>query len=256
MKGMEPFSLLVSHEEALEHILSNAGEIDRVETIVVSDAIGRVLAEDITADRSVPPFDRSAMDGYAVVAEDTFNAGHEEVLLEVDGVIHAGEVSEIEVSRGHCIQIATGSPKPAGADAVVMVEFTEKRGSKILITKPVYPGANISKMGEDIEEGDVVLKKGLHLTPAKVGTISALGKTHVEVYERPKVSVIPTGTEIVQPGQQLKPGQIYDVNSFTLEAILKKNGAIVHRQPIISDDPQLLRQGIEKALESDMVVLS
>ncbi|MHA1966035.1 MAG: molybdopterin molybdotransferase MoeA [Candidatus Thorarchaeota archaeon] len=256
MKEMEPFSLLVSHEEAEELILSRAVEIDRIESVTIDIAVGRVLAEDVIADRSVPPFDRSAMDGYAVVAEDTFNAGHEEVLLEMEGVIHAGEVSDIEVTKGHCVQIATGSPKPAGADAVVMVEFTEKKGNKILITKPVHPGANISKLGEDIKKGDVVLHKGAHLTPAKIGTISALGRTEVEVYQKPRVSVIATGTEIVQPGQTLNPGQIYDVNSFTLEAILKKNGAIIQRYPVITDEPQLLREGIEKALEADMVVLS
>ncbi|MFW9965238.1 MAG: gephyrin-like molybdotransferase Glp, partial [Candidatus Sifarchaeia archaeon] len=256
MKEMEPFSLLVSHEEAEELIISNTRAINRIESLSVDSAVGRVLAEDILADRSVPPFDRSAMDGYAVIAQDTFDADHQEVLLEVDGVIHAGEVSDIEVTRGHCVQIATGSPKPAGADAVVMVEFTEKRGDKILITKPVYPGANISKLGEDIKKGEVVLKKGTFLTPAKIGTLSALGKTDVEVYERPRVSIIATGKEIVQPGQPLNPGQIYDVNSFTLEAILKNNGAIVQRLPSITDDPQLLREGIEKALESDLVVLS
>ena len=196
------------------------------------------------------------MDGYAVIAEDTFNAGDQEVLLEVEGVIHAGEVSDIEVTKGYCVQIATGSPKPSGADAVVMVEFTEKKGDKILITKPVYPGANISKLGEDIKKGDVVLHKGALLTPAKIGTISALGRTKVEVYQKPRVSVIATGTEIVQPGLPLNPGQIYDVNSFTLEAILKKNGVIVQRHPVITDDPKLLHEGIEKALESDMVVLS
>ncbi|MBY8998893.1 MAG: molybdopterin molybdotransferase MoeA [Candidatus Thorarchaeota archaeon] len=253
---MEPFNLLVSHEEAEELILSNVVAIDRTESLTVDCAVGRVLAEDIIADRSVPPFDRSAMDGYAVVAEDTFNAGDQEVLLEVEGVIHAGEVSDIEVTKGHCVQIATGSPKPSGADAVVMVEFTEKKGNKILITKPVYPGANVSKLGEDIKKGDVVLSIGALLTPAKIGTISALGRTEVEVYQKPRVSVIATGTEIVQPGQPLNPGQIYDVNSFTLEAILKKNGVIVQRHPVITDDPKLLQTGIEKALESDMVVLS
>ena len=256
MKEMEPFNLLVSHEEAEELILSNVVAMDRTESTTVDSAVGRVLAEDIIADRSVPPFDRSAMDGYAVIAEDTFNAGDQEVLLEVEGVIHAGEVSDIEVTKGYCVQIATGSPKPSGADAVVMVEFTEKKGDKILITKPVYPGANISKLGEDIKKGDVVLHKGALLTPAKIGTISALGRTKVEVYQKPRVSVIATGTEIVQPGLPLNPGQIYDVNSFTLEAILKKNGVIVQRHPVITDDPKLLHEGIEKALESDMVVLS
>jgi molybdopterin molybdotransferase len=256
MKEMEPFSLLVSHEEAEEIILSNIGMIERTESVNINNAVGRVLAEDVLADQSVPPFDRSAMDGYAVIAEDTFGADDREVLLEVDDVIHAGEVSEIKVATGHCIQIATGAPKPEGADAVVMVEFTEKRENKVLITKPVYPGANISKLGEDIKKGDVVLKKGTFLTPAKIGTLSALGRTEAEIYQKPRVSIIPTGTEIVQPGQPLSPGQIYDVNSFTLEAILKKNGAIVQRSPVITDDPKLLRNGIEKALESDVVILS
>ncbi len=256
MKEMEPFSLLVSHEEAEKLILSNTKAIDRMESLAVDSAVGRVLAEDILADKSVPPFDRSAMDGYAVIAQDTFDADQHEVLLEVDGVIHAGEVSDITVTRGHCVQIATGSPKPPGADAVVMVEFTEKKGDKVLITKPVYPGANISKLGEDIKKGETVLKKGTFLTPAKIGTLSALGRTEVEVYQKPRVSIIATGTEIVQPGQPLSPGQIYDVNSFTLEAILKRNGASIQRHPIITDDPKLLREGIKKALESDMVVLS
>jgi len=256
MKEMEPFNLLVSHEEAVEIIMSRIQKVDRIESIMVSDAVSRVLAEDIVADSSVPPFDRAAMDGYAVIAEDTFNAGDTEVLLKLDGVIHAGEVSEIEIMRGHCLQIATGSPKPAGADAVVMVEYTEKQGDKVLITRPVYPGANISKLGEDIKKGDVVLPKGVFLTPAKIGAIAALGKTEVEVYQKPKVSVIATGTEIVQPGEPLHPGQIYDVNSFTLEAILNKNGAIVQRYPVITDDPEQLRDGIEKALEADIVVLS
>jgi molybdopterin molybdotransferase len=256
MKEMEPFNLLVSHEEAEEIILSSVRPIDRTESIIVSEAVNRVLAEDITADRSVPPFDRSAMDGYAVIAEDTFNAGDREVLLQLDGAIHAGEVSGIEITKGHCIQIATGSPKPPGADAIVMVEYTEKQGNNVLITRPVYPGANISKLGEDIKKGDVVLRKGALLTPAKVGALAALGRTKVEVYQKPKVSVIATGTEIVQPGEPLHPGQIYDVNSFTLEAILKKNGVIVQRYPVITDDPKLLREGIEKALDSDIVVLS
>jgi len=256
MREMEPFNLLVSHEEAVEIILSRVQQIVRTETIMISEAVSRVLAEDIVADSSVPPFDRAAMDGYAVIAEDTFDAGEREVLLELDGVIHAGEVSEIEVVSGHCVQIATGSPKPSGADAVVMVEYTEKQGNKVLVTRPVYPGANISKLGEDIKRGDIVLPRGVFLTPAKIGALAALGITKIEVYQKPKVSVIATGTEIVQPGEPLHPGQIYDVNSFTLEAILNKNGAIVLRYPVITDDPKLLRDGIEKALEADIVVLS
>jgi molybdopterin molybdotransferase len=256
MKEMEPFNLLVSHEEAEEIILSNVQPIDRTESVMVSEAVNRVLAEDLIAESSVPPFDRAAMDGYAVIAEDTFHADEREILLHLDGAIHAGEVSEITITKGHCIQIATGSPKPPGADAVVMVEYTEKQGDHVLITRPVYPGANISKLGEDIKKDDVVLHKGALLTPAKVGAIAALGRTKVEVYQRPRVSVIATGTEIVQPGEPLRSGQIYDVNSFTLEAILKKNGVTVQRYPVITDDSKLLREGIEKALDADIVILS
>ncbi|MHA2372418.1 MAG: gephyrin-like molybdotransferase Glp, partial [Candidatus Thorarchaeota archaeon] len=118
---MEPFKLLVSQEKAEKIIIENCTAIERMESVSISGASGRVLAEIVTADRSVPPFDRSAMDGYAVIAEDTFGADVSEVILKLDGVIHAGEVSDTEVTRGHCLQIATGSPLPKGADAVVMV---------------------------------------------------------------------------------------------------------------------------------------
>ncbi|MDH4212761.1 MAG: molybdopterin molybdotransferase MoeA [Candidatus Thorarchaeota archaeon] len=256
MKEMEPFKLLVSQEEAEKLILLRTPMIDRTEVILVHEAIGRVLAHDVVADRFVPPFNRAAMDGYAVIAEDTFGATEQDVFLALDGVVHAGEVSDITIARGHCLQIATGSQMPLGADAVVMVEFTERHGNQIHITKPVYPGGNMSKRGEDIVEGDVVIKKGSTLTPAKIGTLAALGRTQVEVYQKPTVSVIATGSEIVPPGEALLPGQIYDVNSFTLEAVLKNNGATVYRHPIVSDNLQKLREEIEKAVNSDMIVFS
>ncbi|MHA2240533.1 MAG: molybdopterin molybdotransferase MoeA [Candidatus Thorarchaeota archaeon] len=256
MNKMEPFKLLVSQEKAEKLILENCTEIERLESVVISDASGRVLAEIVTADRSVPPFDRSAMDGYAVIAEDTFGADVSEVILELDGVIHAGEVSDTEVTGGHCLQIATGSPLPKGADAVVMVEFTERRGKMIHISKPIHPGGHISRKGEDIVEGDVILTKGSFLTPAKVGVLAALGRTSVTVYARPKVTVIPTGSEIVPPGEPLAPGQIFDVNSFTLEAVLRANGAEVLRLPGVMDEIDNLTSAIKDALTSDMIVLS
>lgn len=256
MKEMEPFKLLVSHEKAKETILRTCIPIERIENIPIDRASERVLASDVKANRSVPPFERSAMDGYAVIAEDTFGADESEIKLELDGVIHAGEVSGQEVSRGHCIQIATGSPMPSGANSVVMVEYTERHEDRILVTRPVYPGANVSKKGEDIVEGDLVLTAGAWLTPAKIGTLAALGWTHVDVFGRPRIAVIPTGEEIVAPGENLNPGQIYDVNSFTLEAILQAHGAQVDRFGIVGDDYSALKDTIEKALHYDMVVLS
>ncbi|MFX1440745.1 MAG: gephyrin-like molybdotransferase Glp, partial [Promethearchaeota archaeon] len=256
MKEMEPFKLLVSQHEAEKLVLRNCRPLDATETVPISAASGRVLATDILADRSVPPFNRSAMDGYAVIAEDTFGADEGGIKLELKGVIHAGDVSENAVTPGCCIQIATGSPLPQGADAVVMVEYTEKHENQILVTRPVYPGANISKKGEDIVEGNIVLTAGSWLSPAKIGTLAALGRTDVEVYARPSVAVIPTGEEIVAPGNPLSPGQIYDVNSFTLEAVLRENGAKVERYAIVGDDYVLLKNAITEACTHNMVVLS
>ncbi|MHA2383043.1 MAG: molybdopterin molybdotransferase MoeA [Candidatus Thorarchaeota archaeon] len=256
MKKMEPFKLLVSHDKAKEAIMRTCIPIERVEKIPIEEASERVLASDVKADRSVPPFDRSAMDGYAVIAEDTFGADESENYLKLDGVIHAGVVSDQVVKQGHCIQIATGSPLPSGANSVVMVEYTERHNDRILVTRPLYPGANVSKKGEDIEKGDIVLTEGAWLTPAKIGTLAALGRTEVEVYARPRIAVIPTGEEIVEPGENLNPGQIYDVNSFTLEALLEQNGAQANRFGIVGDDYSALKDTIEKALEYDMVIFS
>ena len=256
MKKMDPFKLLVSQEEAESLLLERCNPIEATEQIDISQATGRVLAVDLKADRNVPPFDRSAMDGYAVIAEDTFEAQDTEILLTLCGVIHAGEVAETAVTQGNCLQIATGSPMPEGADAVVMVEYTEERENRILITRPVFPGANISKAGEDIKIDEVVLSKGSLLTPARIGTIAALGKTKVEVYSKPRIAVIPTGKEVVPPGESLKPGHIYDVNSFTLESILNSNGVEVTRLPVVTDEIDALRQSIESCLTYDMIVLS
>ncbi|MHA1587569.1 MAG: molybdopterin-binding protein [Candidatus Thorarchaeota archaeon] len=253
---MEPFKFLVSQEKAEEIILETCSPIERTEKVTISASSWRILAEDVLANRSVPPFDRSAMDGYALVAEDTFGANEKEIHLHLDGVIHAGDASDHEVKPGHCIQTATGAPLPKGADSVVMVEYTERHGEEILITRPVYPGANVSRKGEDIVKGDVVLTVGSLLTPAKVGTVAALGLTAVEVYARPKVLVIPTGKEIAPLGVDLDPGQIYDVNSFTLESVLRSNGADVKRHEIVGDDYAALRRAIEDSLDYDMVVLS
>ncbi len=257
MSKMNPFRLLVSHEEATRILLEHCKPIEKTEMINISDANGRVLATDIIAKENVPPFDRSAVDGYAVIAEDTFAANDAEVLLKVTDVVHAGSVPETALAHGECIQIATGAPVPPTANAVVMVEFTEQRGSdQILVTKPVYPGANIAHAGEDIKVGEIVLSKGEHLTPAKVGVLAALGATETEVFARPRVTVIPTGKEIVSPGEPLETGKIYDVNSFTLEAILTKNGASVTRHPIVTDDYSLLMTAVEESLSSDLIVMS
>ncbi|MCF2137102.1 MAG: molybdenum cofactor biosynthesis protein [Candidatus Thorarchaeota archaeon] len=256
MSKMNPFRLLVSHEEAERILLEHCNPLKNTENISISQARGRVLAESITAKENVPPFDRSAVDGYAVIAEDTFEANDTEVVLKVIDVVHAGTMPKTQVTHGTCIQIATGAPVPPGANAVVMVEFTEQRDGGVLLTKPVYPGANLAHAGEDIKVGEVVLPAGDRLTPAKIGVLAALGMTETRVFIRPQVTIIPTGKEVVAPGKPLDAGKIYDVNSFTLEAILTKNGAQVMRHPIVTDDYDQLRTAVEEALTSDLIVMS
>ncbi|HIE14085.1 TPA: molybdopterin molybdotransferase MoeA [Candidatus Bathyarchaeota archaeon] len=252
-----PFKLLISRKEALKIALDSIKPIERKEVIPIEDASYRVLAEDIISDRDVPPFDRAAMDGYAVKAEDTYGASDfEPKILKLMGVLHAGEFSHTFIKEGECIRIATGGPIPPGANAVVMVEYTKEENNKVLVFRAVYPGANIARRGEDIKKGEVVLHAGEVLTPAKIGVLVALGRRNVQVYDKPKVAVISTGTEICEVGGELKEGQVYDVNSYTLTSILQCNGVEVTRSPIIPDSFKELKSAIEHFLDHDLIVFS
>lgn len=258
MEEQRPFGELITYTDALTTILEEVRPVERKEIIDLDDAFERVLAEDAESDMFVPPFDRGAMDGFAVKAEDTFEAGKfDPIELKNIGTLHAGDSPEKEIGNGECIQIATGAPMPEGANAVVKVEVTEKEGDKVKIHKPVHPGENVSPKGEDIEEGETVIKKGSFLTSAKIGALAAMGKEKVKVYEKPKVSVIPTGDEVVAVGDELKPGQIYDVNSHTLKSVVEKNGCEAWRKDVVHDTIEGLKEGIEKEVkDKDMILFS
>lgn len=257
MGEMLPFKLLVSREEALRIALDSVKPIERTELIPLDNASSRVLAEDVTASEDVPPFDRAAMDGYAVRAEDTYGASElNPKTLRLVGVLHAGEFFNAQIGEGECIRIATGCPIPPGANAVVMVEFAEEEGDTVSVYRAVHPGANISPRGEDIRKGETVLRKGVFLTPAKVGVLAALGRDKVLVYQKPRVAVIPTGTEVCEVGSKLEEGQIYDVNSHTLSSILSENGAVVTRAPIVPDSLEELKSALERFLDHDLIVFS
>ena len=257
MSKMTPFKQLITYEEALERIRKSIRPIKRTETVPIENALDRVLAEDIVANMSVPPFNRAAMDGYAVKAEDTFGASSSKPkTLKLVETLHAGESSTRVLGKEECIQIATGSPIPKDADAVVMVEFTERNERTINILKPVYPGENISPKGEDIEEGQVILKTGEQLSPAKIGVLAALGKKEARVYAKPQVAVVPTGTEIREIGSVLKGGQIYDINSYTLISLISKNGAVIAKIKAVPDTADELKKTITKLLDYDMIVFS
>ncbi|UCE74664.1 MAG: hypothetical protein JSV56_02905 [Methanomassiliicoccales archaeon] len=254
---MRPFKKLISFDEAQRIAFSAARGIDRVEIVDVQNASMRVLSSEIKATMDVPPFDRAAMDGFAVLASDTFGAGlFDFKVVKIIGSIHAGEVSDIEISSGHCVEIATGAKIPKGADAVVIVEETERENEDVKIFKPVYPQANVSIKGSDISKGKNVLQEGESLNPSKIGVLTSLGLESVEVYQKPKVAIIPTGNEVAEIGKELKEGQVYNSNSYALACIAFENGGIPVRMDIVEDTRSALESVIKKALSNDFVVLS
>ncbi len=254
---MKPFGALLPFEEARAVVEANIEPLTRVETVNIDDAAGRVLAEDITASLSIPPFDRAAMDGYAVKAKDTFHAGQfSPRVLSMVGEVHAGESPEQRVNNSECIQIATGAVMPRGADAVVMVEDTESENGRVKIFKSSFPGANVARKGEDIKRGATVLREGFVLDPGRVGVLASQGITSIRVYEKPGVAVLPTGEEVIEVGKKLKRGQVYDINSHTISSVVKANGGIPYRVGISGDNLDELRATIKEALKSDLVVLS
>jgi len=255
--SMRPFKRLLHREAALRIIDENVARINRVEKVSIQEAAGRVLAVDAVAGFNVPPFDRSAMDGYALRAEDTFGASSTSPRrLRLIGVQHAGGLFGGEVQRGECVQIATGSPIPKGCDTVVMVEYTLLDGDAVEIQRPEYPGANISREGEDIKRGDVVVAAGEALTPAKIGVLAALNIESVEVLERPRVAVYSTGSEVRPLGGSLQPGQIYDVNSYTLASVISANGCTPIRKSIVPDEDNAIRAAVLEASSNDIGVFS
>jgi len=255
--GMKPLKALISLEEGFKILMESVRPIERREVIGLLQARGRVLAQDVKAGMDVPPFPRAAMDGYAVLAQDTFPAGtFHPVTLDRVETIHAGEIAKARVDNGMCIQVATGCPMPEGADAVVMVEDTEAEGKTIRVYKPVYPRQNVSPQGEDIESGTIILREGMLLTPGRIGVLAALGIQEVEAYAKPRVAVIPSGNEIVPLGEPLALGRIYDVNSYTLSALIEENGGVPMIFPTVADELEAVKSTIQEALAYDLIVLS
>ncbi len=254
---MRPFKYLISFDEAFSIALNAVKPIERTETVSMENSNNRVLAQEVVAKIDVPSYDRAAMDGYSVIASDTFGAGQFSAKkLNIIGEIHAGEVPENSMSSGECMQIATGAMIPKGADAVVMIEDTEREGDSVNIFKPVYPKANSSDRGSDILKGTAILTEGEIVNPSKVGVLASLGLKEVEVYARPKVAIIPTGDEVAEIGNELRKGQVYNSNSYTLTCVASENGAEPKRMGIVEDTPEAIETAIEGVLSSDLIVLS
>ncbi|MEK6631123.1 MAG: molybdenum cofactor synthesis domain-containing protein [Acidobacteriota bacterium] len=255
---MRPIRSTISLDEARALIDNCLTPIARTERVGIDRANARVVATPVVAQTDVPPFVRAAMDGYAVRAADTFGASSMEPrVLSCVETVYTGHVPARPVETRQCSEIATGAPIPAGADAVVMVEETDKGPTEeVHIFGPVYPGQNVTRQGADIKIGASVLAPGDVLNPSRIGALAALGFIDIEVFAEPRVAILSTGNEVVEPGTPLRPGHIYDVNKFTLGAVLREHGAVPVPQPTAPDTIADLRGAIEACLMEDVVLFS
>lgn len=242
--------------EAAQKIILNAVTPLSFETISIMEAPDRILYEDIVSDILIPPVDDSAMDGYAVIAADTLGAsGKKPVRLRIVGEIKAGDTAGGKrVTAGTAVCIMTGAPIPEGADAVVRFEDTAEKNSIVRIFSEVSPRTNYRSAGENISCGDTVLQKGHRLNSADVGILASLNRHDVAVYRRPTVAVISTGDEIAELGEPMGPGQIRNVNAYTLCAEVRKYGGIPNYLGIVRDSPEEMKALFQKALECDVVL--
>ncbi|GAA1529119.1 molybdopterin molybdotransferase MoeA [Streptomyces albidochromogenes] len=267
-------STIWSVDEHLEDILAAVKPLEPIE-LQLLDAQGCVLVEDITVQIALPPFDNSSMDGYAVRTSDVAGASEEyPAVLTVVGDVAAGSGGTIRVGPGEAARIMTGAPLPPGAEAVVPVEWTdggtgggpavtmraasgapEGASGEVRVHRPVEARAHVRARGSDVQAGDLALEAGTVLGPPQIGLLAAVGRATVKVRPRPRVVVLSTGSELVQPGEPLSAGQIFDSNSFALTAAARHAGAIAYRVGAVTDDADTLRATIEDQLiRADMIV--
>ncbi|NOH04014.1 MAG: molybdopterin molybdenumtransferase MoeA [Chloroflexi bacterium] len=281
---MPEFLTLLPPDQARDKLLSHLPKatVDS-EPLAVDSALGRVVAEDVVAPHPLPEFPRTTMDGYAVRARDTFGATDSlPAYLQLVGEVPMGDEPPFEIGAGQCALIHTGGMLPKGADAVVMLEYTQSihhgehkergdnprkdsadsarsvvNGSEIEIFKSVADGENVIRVGEDVAKGQLVIPKGTVLRPAEIGGLMALGITALRAAKLVKVGLISTGDEVIEPSQHPRPGQVRDINSYTLGALVEKSGGAAIRYGIFGDQFEVLKEAAAKALtECDMVIIT
>ncbi|MBN2502158.1 MAG: molybdopterin molybdenumtransferase MoeA, partial [Anaerolineales bacterium] len=242
-------------DKLLEHLPVQIGE----EEIATQDALGRVTAQAVQAPAPLPAFARSTVDGYTVQAAGTFGSSESlPAYLQLVGEVPMGAAPKMNIARNECALIHTGGMLPEGADAVVMVEYTQQaREGEVEILRAVGVGENVLRVGEDVAAGQAVIPAGTRLRPAEIGGLMALGLTSVQVARQPRVGIISSGDEVVPPEEQVQPGQVRDVNSYTLGALVTQSGGQPALYGIASDDFASLQAIVEKALnECDLVVIT
>ena len=247
---------MVTVDEALNKILSTVYPLGS-EKVSILDTLGRVISEDIQANRNIPPLDNSAMDGYALKYEDVQKASsNDPVRLEVIEDLPAGFISKKKLERGKAIRIMTGAPIPKGADTVIPVEETKKEDGSVLIFKAVGLGENIRKSGEDVKKGDRVISQGDPIRPAEVGMLASVGRSFVSVYQRPLVAILCTGDELVDVDGELDEVKIISSNSYTLSAQVKDCGAIPLQLGIAKDRKEEIEEKLLQGTRADVLISS
>ncbi len=241
---------LVSIEAALATIAAHAQPLDEVEPVDLADARGRVLAEDLRAELDLPTFASSAMDGFALRAEDTPGS------LELIGESAAGRPFAGMLRSGTAVTISTGAVVPEGADAVLPVELSRRDEAGLHVDEPVAGEANVRPRGSDVTRGETLLPAGLRIGPAQIGAAAAVGLRSLPCRRAPRVAVMSTGTELRAPGEPLGPGEIYDSNSPMLRSALAAAGARAVSVPAVPDNPAAHREALARALEHDVVITS
>jgi molybdopterin molybdotransferase len=247
---------MLSYEQALsvvEERLSAAKLSPKIETVPLNQAWGRILAEDVKADRDYPPFHRATRDGFAVRSQDVDRAG---AVLKLVGEVRAGESFRVPVEEGQCVQIMTGAPLPAGTDAVVMVEYARVQGDQVEMQAPLKAFENVVRQGSEAVEGRQVLPPGRCLGAGEIGLLASVGKACVSVYGKPLVAILPTGDEIVPVDQLPEWYQIRNSNSAMLSALVASAGGIPRETSIGPDVKEVLRRLVLEGLKADLLLLS
>jgi molybdenum cofactor synthesis domain-containing protein len=244
--------------DALAIVTGAVRPIDRVERVDLQDADGRVVSSDVVSPLDVPPFDRAAMDGFAVRAADTAGAtAAAPVTLTCLGDAFTGVLSTTAVGPGECLAIATGAPMPPGADAVVIVEETSRSGRAVTVRAGVEPRQHVGPRAADIASGAIVIAAGTVLSPSRIGALAAIGRTAVDVFGRPVVAIASTGDEIAEPaGGALGPGRIFDINRHTVAAVVARHGGTPAPMGPVADSLETLIEALDRARNADIIVFS
>ncbi len=256
---MREFFNVVPPDEALATLLDRLEVSVRAEVVSLSDALGRVTAEDVVSLEDLPPYPRSSMDGFSVRARDTFGASESlPAFFDVVGEVPMGAAPQVSLATGQAAVAYTGGMLAEGADAVVMVENTQSAGNgAIEVLGPVAPGENVIQVGEDAKVGDVVMPKGRLVRAQDVGFLAGLGVTEVRVAKRPKVAIVSTGDELVPPDGSPEAGQVRDINSYTVASMVREAGGEPLHVGLVSDDYEEQRRAAVSGLEhGDMLVFS